>query len=180
MALNPFNLSINLNTGQIQQLCCLPFLTRSRPCLSHAKTCYKSQQKIIMGYPRYFSSELWWKGKFQERSNSLESSFNFQNWHTPEFGKWAISPRRILCFARRTLSKLYRLAHLFFNMAKIMADLNHDLGTKTHLGSLRHAGDSSRIEGLMMPNLLPGGRKYSLNKLRRSVEITSKLCLINR
>ena len=32
----------------------------------------------------------------------------------------------------------YRLAHLFFNA---MAKLNHDLGTKTRLGSLRHAGD---------------------------------------
>ena len=27
------------------------------------------------------------------------------------------------------------------SMAKLMADLNHDVGTKTHLGSLRHAGD---------------------------------------
>ena len=139
-----------------------------------------SRQKSIMGYPRYFSSELWWKGKFQENTKSLESSSNFQNWHTPEFGKWAVSPPRILCFATRTLSKLYRLAHLFFNMAKLTADLNHDLRTKTHLGYLRHAGDSSRIKGLMMPNLLPGGRKYSSNKLRISVEITSKLCLINR
>ena len=57
----------------------------------------------------------------------------------------------VLCFATRTLSKLYRLAHLFFNMAKLTADLNH-------------AGDSSTIKGLMMPNLLPGGRKYSSNK----------------
>ena len=178
MASNPFNLSINLNTGQIQRLCCLPFLTRSQPCLSHAKTCYKSRRKIIMRYPRYFLSELWWKGKFQENGKSLESSSNFQNWHTPEFGKWAVSPRRILCFARRTLSKLYRLAHLFFNMAKLTADLNHDLRTKTLLVSLRNAGDL-RVKGLMMPNLLPGGRKYSSNKLRISVEITSKLCLIN-
>ena len=175
MASNPFNLSIKPNTGQIQRLWCRPFLTRSGPCPSHAKTRYKSWRKIIMGYPRYFSSELWWKGKFQENSKSLESSSNFQNWHTPEFGKWAVSPPRILCFARRTLSKLYRLAHLFFNMAKLTADLNHDLRTKTHLGSLRHAGDSSRIKGLMMPNLLPGGRKYSSNKHWISVEITSKL-----
>ena len=46
------------------------------------------------------------------------------------------------------------------SMAKLMADLNHHLGTKTHLGSLRHAGDSSRVKGLMMSNVLPGGRKY--------------------
>ena len=164
-------------TGQIQRLCCLPFLTRSRPCLSHGKTCYNisSRRKIIMGYLRYFSSELWWTDKFQENSKSLESSSNFQNWHTPEFGKWAVSLRRILCFLRRTLSKLYRLVHLFFDMAKLTADLNHDLRTGTHLGSLRHAGDSSRIKGLMMPNLLPGGRKYSSNKFWISVEITSKL-----
>ena len=167
MALNP--------TGQIQWLCCLPFLNRSQLCLSHAKTRYKSRRKIIMGYLRYFSSELWWKGKFQENSKSLESSSNFQNWHTPEFGKWAVSPRRILWFARRTLSKLYRLAQLFFNMATLTADLNHDLRTKTHLSSLRHAVDSSRIKGLMMPNLLPGGRKYSSNTRWISVEITSKL-----
>ena len=165
-------------TGQIQRLCCLPFLTRSRPCLSHAKMRYNiwSRRKIIMGYPRYFSSELWWKGKFQENSKSLESSSNFQHWQTPEFGKWAVSPRRILCFARRTLSKLYRLAHLFFNMAKLTADLNHDLRTKTLLVSFRNAGDLTRVKGLMMPNLLPGGRKYSSNKLQISVEITSKLC----
>ena len=50
------------------------------------------------------------------------------------------------------------------SMAKLMADLNHDLRTRTHLGFLKHAGDSSRIKGLMMPNLLPGGRKYSSNK----------------
>ena len=50
------------------------------------------------------------------------------------------------------------------SMAKLTADLNHDLGTKTHLGSLRHAGDSARVKGLMMPNLLPDGRKYSSNK----------------
>ena len=31
------------NTGQIQRLYCLAFLTRSRPCLSHAKTRYKSR-----------------------------------------------------------------------------------------------------------------------------------------
>ena len=36
---------------------------------------------------------------------------------------------------------------------------------KTHLGSLRHAGDSWRVKGIMMPNLLPGGCKYSLNGL---------------
>ena len=95
----------------------------------------------------------------------------------PNFGKSAVSPRRMLCFARRSVSKLYRLAHLFFNgtMSKLTADLNHDLRTKTHLGSLRHAGDSWRIKGLMMPNLLPGGRKYSSNKRWTSVEITSKL-----
>ena len=34
--------------------------------------------------------------------------------------------------------------------AKLTADLNHDLRTKTNLG------DSSRVKGLMMPNLLPG------------------------
>ena len=51
---------------------------------------------------------------------------------------------------------------------------------KTLLVSLRNAGDLTRVKGLMMPNLLPGGRKYSSNKLRISVEITSKLCLINR
>ena len=50
------------------------------------------------------------------------------------------------------------------SMAKLMADLNHELRKKTHLGSLRHAGDSSRVKGLMMPNHPPGGRKYSLNK----------------
>ena len=50
------------------------------------------------------------------------------------------------------------------SMAKLTADLNHDLRTKTHLGSLRHAGDSSRVKGLMMPNQLPGRRKYSSNK----------------
>ena len=66
------------------------------------------------------------------------------------------------------------------SMAKLTAYLNHDLGTKTLLVSLRNAGDLMRVKGLMMPNLLPGGRKYSLNKLRISVEITSKLCLINR
>ena len=38
-----------------------------------------SRQKSIMGYPRYFSSELCWKGKFQENTKSLESSSNFQN-----------------------------------------------------------------------------------------------------
>ena len=27
------------------------------------------------------------------------------------------------------------------SMAKLTADLNHDVGTKTRLGSLRHAGD---------------------------------------
>ena len=59
-------------------------------------------------------------------------------------------------------------------MAKLMADLNHDLGTKTLLISLRNAGDLTRVKGLMMPNLLPGGHKYSSNKLRISVEITSK------
>ena len=66
------------------------------------------------------------------------------------------------------------------SMAKLTADLNHDLRTKTHLGSLRHAGDSSRVKGLMMPNHLPGERKYSSNKPCISVEIRSKLCLINR
>ena len=67
---------------------------------------------------------------------------------------------------------------MFFK-AKLTADLNHDLGTKTHLGSLRHVGDSS-VKGFMMPNLLPDGWKYSSSKLKISVEITSKLCLINR
>ena len=45
MALNLFNLALafNLNTGQIQWLCCLAFLTRSRLCPSHAKTRYKSR-----------------------------------------------------------------------------------------------------------------------------------------
>ena len=61
------------------------------------------------------------------------------------------------------------------SMAKLTADLNHDLGTRTHLGSLRHAGDSSKIKGLMMANLLPGGRKYSSNKHWISVELRSKL-----
>ena len=60
------------------------------------------------------------------------------------------------------------------SMAKLTADLNHDLRTKT-LVSLRNAGDLTRVKGLMMPNLLPGGRKYSLNKLRISVEITRTL-----
>ena len=59
-------------------------------------------------------------------------------------------------------------------MGNLTADLNHDLGTKTNLD------DSSRVKGLMMPNLLPGGHKYSSNKLRILVEITSKLCLMNR
>ena len=49
-------------------------------------------------------------------------------------------------------------------MAKLTADLNHDLGTKTLLVSLRNAGDLTRVKGLMMPNLLPGGHKYSSNK----------------
>ena len=31
------------------------------------------------------------------------------------------------------------------SMAKLAADLNHDLGTKTHLGSLRHASASLRL-----------------------------------
>ena len=45
-------------------------------------------------------------------------------------------------FWKKKGSRLYRLAHLFFNaMAKLTADLNHDLGTKTRLGSLRHTGD---------------------------------------
>ena len=65
-------------------------------------------------------------------------------------------------------------------MGNLTADLNHDLGTKTLLVSLRNAGDLTRVKGLMMPNLLPGGHKYSSNKLRILVEIMSKLCLMNR
>ena len=127
--------------------------------------------KIIMGYPRYFSSELWWKGKFQENSKSLESSSNFQNWHMPEFGKVHDE-----CFVLQEEPFLNSTAWLTCSsMAKLAADLNHDLRARTHLGSLRHAGDSSRIKGLMMPNLLPGGHKYSSNKRWISVEITSKL-----
>ena len=57
------------------------------------------------------------------------------------------------------------------SMAKLTAHLNHHLGTKTHLGSLRHAGDSSRVKGFMMPNLLPWERAQI------SEEITSKLRL---
>ena len=49
-------------------------------------------------------------------------------------------------------------------MAKLTADLHHDLGTKTLLVSLRNAGDLTRFKGLMTPNLLPGERKYSTNK----------------
>ena len=75
MALNLFNLSISFQPKHrsFQHLCCLTFLTRSRPCPSHAKTRYKSRREIIMGYPRYFSSELWWKGKFQENTKSSKT-----------------------------------------------------------------------------------------------------------
>ena len=66
------------------------------------------------------------------------------------------------------------------SMAKLTVDLNHDLGTKTHLCSLRDAVDPLRVKGLMMPNLLPGRRKYSSTKRCISVEIRSKLCIINR
>ena len=63
MALNLFNLALmHLSTCQIQRLCCLAFLTSSRPSLSHAKMHYKSHTmvmvlyiwKIIMWYPRNF------------------------------------------------------------------------------------------------------------------------------
>ena len=52
---------------------------------------------------------------FVENNNSLESTSHFQNWHTPKFGKWAISPGQMLCFGKRSVSIIYRRAHLFLN-----------------------------------------------------------------
>ena len=70
---------------------------------------------IIMGYRRNFWTGGCWGRPFQENNKSLERSSNFQYWHMPKFGKWALSPRRMLCFGRRIVSRLYHLAHLFFN-----------------------------------------------------------------
>ena len=75
----------------------------------------------------------------------------------------------MLCFGRRSVSRLYRLAHLFFNaMAKLTADLNHDLGTKTRLGSLRHAGDFN--EGQRLNDAKSPTRRARANISRISVE----------
>ena len=123
MALNLFHftLTFHLNTGKNQRLYCLAFLASSRLCLSrttmkhthngHGDLCMKDYYGISQKF-------LVWRmagGKFQENNKSLESCSNFQNWRTPKFGKWAVSPRWKLCFGRRIISKLYRLAHLFLN-----------------------------------------------------------------
>ena len=62
--------SINLNTGQIQRLCCLPFLTRSRPCLSHAMTRYKSRrrryERLLWDIPDIFQANYGGKANFKK------------------------------------------------------------------------------------------------------------------
>ena len=68
MALNLFNLALtfHLKTGQIQRLCCLAFLASSRPCLSHAKTRYKSHtqwsrrfmyERLLWDIPEIFGAK---------------------------------------------------------------------------------------------------------------------------
>ena len=142
-------------------------------------TCALSM-KDYYGISQTFLERRMVNGWFQENNKSLESSSNFQYWHTPKFSKWAVSPRRILCLGRRSVSRLHRLAHLFFNtMAKLTADLTM-ISEQKHASVLWGMLVTSRVRGLMMPNLLPGGCKYSSNKRWISVKITSKLCLINR
>ena len=68
MALNLLNLALtfHLSTGQIQGLCCLAFLASSRPCLSHAKTGYKSRtlwsrrftyERLLWDIPEIFGAK---------------------------------------------------------------------------------------------------------------------------
>ena len=70
-------------------------------------------------------------------------------------------------------------------MAKLTAHLNHHLGTKTHLGSLRHTGGSSRVKGFMMPNLLPEIKwqlDYKDTKINKNPFVTpnNKSCINKR
>ena len=63
--------------------------------LSHAKTCYKSRtqwswrfmyQRLLWDIPEIVGpKDRGWL--IQENNKSLDSSSNFQNWHTPKFGK---------------------------------------------------------------------------------------------
>ena len=63
--------------------------------------------------------------------------------------RWPNTKRVLLLMQISTCTAIILFTLTCSSVAKLMADLNHDLGTKTHLGSLRHAGDSSRVKGLI-------------------------------
>ena len=162
------------STGQMQRLCCQASLASSRPCLNHANHTHDGHGTVCMkdyyGISQKFFERRMVNGWFQENNKSLESTSNFQNWNTPKFGKSAISPWRMLCFARRSVSRLYHLAHLLVNGGLKPSSPNKNAPRFFEACWWLN----TRIRGLMMPNVLPGGCKYSSNKCWILVEITNR------